>query len=142
MVISDVYFDVAMIFVKMKKTSKNKTLFSLHFLLAQSDPFYFVYSFQFISKWTMDFCSILKITKVDVGNIVKRVKIWRVLLLEVFLLVGFLTELCLYMYCKDIVRNSEKSNMFRWQKANTKFQFKLEESQNIFWWQLLPHKLE
>ena len=30
------------------------------------------------------------------GNIVKRVKIWKVLLLEVFLLVGFLTELCLY----------------------------------------------
>ena len=31
------------------------------------------------------------------GNVIKRVKIWKVLLLEVLLLVGFLTELCLYM---------------------------------------------
>ena len=45
----------------------------------------------------MDFCSILKLARVDVGNVVKRVKIWKVLLLEVFLLVGFLTELCLYI---------------------------------------------
>ena len=45
----------------------------------------------------MDFCSILKLARVDVGNIVKRVKIWKLLLIEVFLLVGFLTELCLYI---------------------------------------------
>ena len=31
------------------------------------------------------------------GNVSKRVKIWKVLLIEVFLLVGFLTKLCLYM---------------------------------------------
>ena len=45
----------------------------------------------------MDFYSILKLATVDVGNVVKRGKIWKVLLLEVFLLVGFLTELCLYI---------------------------------------------
>ena len=52
----------------------------------------------FISEWTMDFCSILKLARVGVGNVVKRVKIWKVLLLEVFFLVGFLTKLCLYIY--------------------------------------------
>ena len=62
-VISDAYFDVAVIVVK--------------------------------NEGDMDFCSILKLTRVDVGKVVKRVKIWRVLLLEVFLLGGFLTELCL-----------------------------------------------
>ena len=36
----------------------------------------------------------LKLPRVDV---VKRVKIWKVLLLENFLLVGFLTKLCLYI---------------------------------------------
>ena len=35
--------------------------------------------------------------KNDMGNVVQRVKIGKVLLLEVFLLVGFLTELCLSM---------------------------------------------
>ena len=48
----------------------------------------------------MGFCSILTLARVDVGNVVKMVKIWKVLLLEVFLLVGFLTELCLYMFLK------------------------------------------
>ena len=48
----------------------------------------------------MDFCYFLKLARVDVGNIVKRAKIWKVLLLEVFLQVGFLTELCLSMYEK------------------------------------------
>ena len=43
----------------------------------------------------MDFCSILKLARVDVGNVSKKGKIWKVLLLEVFLLVGYLTELCL-----------------------------------------------
>ena len=47
----------------------------------------------------MDFYSILKLARVDVGNRVKRVKIWKVLLLKVFLLVGFLTKLCLFMTC-------------------------------------------
>ena len=33
------------------------------------------------------------------------VKIWKVLLFEVFLLVGFLTELCLYIVgCQDVVQ--------------------------------------
>ena len=31
------------------------------------------------------------------GKVVKRVKIWKVLLLEVFLLVAFITKLCLYI---------------------------------------------
>ena len=31
------------------------------------------------------------------GKLSKKGKIWKVLLLEVFLLVGYLTELCLYM---------------------------------------------
>ena len=39
----------------------------------------------------------LKLARVDVGNVSKKGKIWKVLLLEVFLLVGFLTELCLYI---------------------------------------------
>ena len=39
--------------------------------------------------------AILTLARVDVGNAVERVIIWKVLLLEVFLLVGFLNELCL-----------------------------------------------
>ena len=57
----------------------------------------------------------LKLARVDVGNVSKKGKnmegiffwllpsswvsspVWKVLLLEVFLLVGFLTELCLFM---------------------------------------------
>ena len=57
----------------------------------------------------MDFCSILTLARVDVGNIVKRVKIWKVLLLEVFLLVGFLTELCLQMSPAYLVFNTVES---------------------------------
>ena len=37
----------------------------------------------------MVFCSILKLVRVDVGNVSKKGKIWKVLLLEVFLLVGY-----------------------------------------------------
>ena len=35
------------------------------------------------------------LARVDVGNVSQKGKIWKVLQLEVFLLVGFLTELCL-----------------------------------------------
>ena len=40
----------------------------------------------------MDFCSILKLAGVDAGNVSNRVKIWKILLLEVFLLVGFFNQ--------------------------------------------------
>ena len=73
-------------------------LFLFPFLLAASNPFYFVYSSSLSSRWTLNFCSILKLAGVDVGNLSKKGKIWKVLILEVFLLVGYLTELCLYIY--------------------------------------------
>ena len=46
------------------------------------------------------------------GNEGKRVKIWKVLLLEVFLLVGFLTELFLYMSVKSFILNSAIVQIF------------------------------
>ena len=73
----------------------------------------------------MDFCTILTLAMVDVGNVVKRAKIWKVLLLEVFLLVGFLIELCLYiwfffytyfvlLYIKDTVAGQYEKNTKIW----------------------------
>ena len=45
--------------------------------------------------WT--FALFLKLGRVDVGTLSKKGKIWKVLLLEVYLLVGYLTQLCLCM---------------------------------------------
>ena len=45
----------------------------------------------------ISFALLLMLARVDAGNVSKKGKIWKVLLLEVFLLVGYLTELCLYM---------------------------------------------
>ena len=102
-VISDIYFDVAM---KLSKWSRHQiiklpliftALFLPLFLLAQCDPFYFACSFSFFFEWTMDFCSILKLARVDMGNVSKKgenmkgIITWRVFAR------WFLTELCLYM---------------------------------------------
>ena len=66
----------------------------------------------------------LKLARVDVGNISKKGKIWKVLLLEVFLLVGFLTELCLYiiflsLFCfVTFIFGSLRMNFFTMQLKN------------------------
>ena len=57
----------------------------------------------------MDLCSILTLAGVDVGNVVKRVKKWKVLLLEVFLLVDFLTKL--YVHISRYNKSTSNSNM-------------------------------
>ena len=96
-------------------------------------------------KWTMDFCSILKLTRVDVGNVSKKGKIWEVVLLKVFyggILLGVcLTKLCLYirpmMYNLFVpAQKSHTSNKFvhwRVQKrvVTVRFGFTVNEHQDL-----------
>ena len=64
----------------------------------------------------MDFCSIFTIAKVIVGSVKKGWKIWRVLLLEVFLIGGILTELCLYILSWRFIKHTYKK---AWKDAQT-----------------------
>ena len=43
-------------------------------------------------EWIMDFCSIFTIARVSMGSVKKGWKIWSLLLLEVFILLGSLPD--------------------------------------------------
>ena len=53
----------------------------------------------------MDFYSILKLARVDAGNVVNSVKIWKVLLLESVFASCFLTKLCLCICTYNDITN-------------------------------------